>query len=68
MNVCFISMPRDCTYYVGDDESKDTVEEEEQEDYYDDDDDEFEEEDPRVSQLEKRVDRRGMQNTYQLKP
>ena len=60
-------MPGDCSYYVGDDESKDTVEEEEQKNYYDDDDDEFEEEDPRISQLEKCY-LREMQNTYQLKP
>lgn len=47
MNVCLISMPSDCAYYVGDDESKHTVEVEEHEHYYDDDDYEFEEEDPR---------------------
>lgn len=52
MDVGFITMPGDCSYYVGGYESKDTIEEEEQKNDNDDNDDEFKEEDP-ISQLAK---------------
>ena len=39
-------MPSDCSYYIGDYESKDPIEEEKEEDNYDDGDNEFKEEDP----------------------
>ena len=52
VNVGFVTMPGDCSYYVGGYESEDTIEEEEQKNNYDDDDDEFKEEDP-ISRLAK---------------
>ena len=55
IDICFISVPSDCSYNVRDNKSEDTIEEEEKEDDYDDDYDKFEEENPANTPVREKI-------------